>query len=168
MKWDVHVNKRVGKEIVTTTHYVDVPNTRSMADVGSVYAYAHKKFGWSFDSMLAVPHRGKYGSHADETVKPWPPEEARHHQGTARRFFTEGHSYRHKGIDADNCGYCALTHGGSEGPNYAGWARLYVEAQRTIPSKWRAAFQEELDSDNKAYSHALRRSIKTFGAPRFA
>jgi len=160
MKWDVHVNKRVGGRVVTSTHVVDVPDTRSMADVQSVYAHAHKKFGWSFDSMLAVPHA--------EAVKPWPAAEARFHQGTAKRMFSEGHSYTHRGVDADNCGYCALTHGGSDGPNYAGWARIYVEAQRPIPSKWRAAFMDELNSDNKAYAHALRRSMMTFGKPTFA
>ena len=50
-----------------------------------------------------------------------------------------------------------------------------IRRQRTIPRnprtpvqmEWRAAFQRELDSDNRAYAHALERSIATFGGPRF-
>jgi hypothetical protein len=82
-------------------------------------------------------------------------------------MFAERHSYTHEGIDADNCGYCALTHGDSDGPHYTAWGRLYIEAKKPIPAKWRAAFQRELDSDNRAYAHALERSIATFGGPRF-
>jgi hypothetical protein len=50
-----------------------------------------------------------------------------------------------------------------DGPNYAGWARVYVEARKPIPSAWREAFESERNSDNKLYAEALERSIKTFG-----
>ncbi len=109
--------------------------------------------------------RARYGRSGGNAL-PWSADEARQHGSIARRMFSEGHSYPHKGVDADNCGYCALTHGDADGPNYAGWARLYIEAKRPIPRQWEGAFQRELDSD-KAYSHALRRSIVTFGGPRF-
>lgn len=112
--------------------------------------------------------RRRYGrAGANGVATPWPADEARRHQASARRAFTEGHSYKHRGVDADNCSYCALTHGGSDGPNYSGWARLYIEAQRPIPKKWRGAFESELASDNRAYADALARSIATFGGPRF-
>lgn len=100
-------------------------------------------------------------------IERWPAKDARHHQSTAKRLFWEGHSYAHEGVDADNCSFCALTTGDEDGPNYAGWARLYIEAQRPMPSKWKAAFQRELDSNNRAYALALRRSIATFGEPRW-
>ncbi len=111
--------------------------------------------------------RRRYGRASNGVSEPWPADEARRHQATARRMFSEGHSYPHRGVDADNCGYCALTHGGAEGPNYSGWARLYIEAQRPMPKKWHGAFERELASDNTAYADALRRSIATFGEPRF-
>ena len=57
-------------------------------------------------------------------------------------------------------------HKREDGPNYAGWARIYTEARRPIPVKWRKALARELLSDNAAYSNALRRSIATFGDPR--
>ena len=97
----------------------------------------------------------------------WSNHEAKTLAQSAQRMFSEGHSYRHGGVDADNCSYCALTTGGDDGPNYAGWARLYVEARVPIPERWRAAFQREVDSGNKAYASALQRSIATFGAPEF-
>lgn len=74
-----------------------------------------------------------------------------------------------------NCGACALEgyeprrgwgDGFSvkrDGPNYAGWARVYVEACRVIPNKWKGAFRRELRSDNKAYTQALWVSILLFG-----
>jgi hypothetical protein len=53
-----------------------------------------------------------------------------------------------------------------DGPDYAGWARVYVEAQRAIPAKWRNAFADQ-GKDNRAYYDALGRSIMSFGV-RFA
>lgn len=61
---------------------------------------------------------------------------------------------RHR--DPDNCSGCALTTGGNEGPNYAGWPLVYIENHRAIPAKWRAAFQRELDSDNRPYANNIR------------
>lgn len=100
-------------------------------------------------------------------IAPWDPVTEARLGATARRMFREGHSYEHRGIDADNCSYCALVTGEVEGPNYAGWARIYIEAGQRIPGKWRHAFALELESDNKPYAEALLRSIATFGQPRF-
>lgn len=97
----------------------------------------------------------------------WSDNEARHHAAIARRLFAEGHSYPHEGVDTDNCSYCALTQGGDDGPNYAGWARIYIEAGVAIPNRWREEFQKELNSDNRLYGYALRKSILTFGGPEF-
>ena len=101
-------------------------------------------------------------------VEKWSPDEARRIQNIARAIFLERCSHDRSRLEVDNCGKCALTHGDEDGPNYAGWARLYIEAGRVIPEQWRDAFQRELDSDNKAYANALRRSIATFGEPVFA
>jgi len=108
----------------------------------------------------------RYG---DATVRPWPAAEARHHQNTARRVLGDRHYDVNHTLDPDpdNCAACAIRTGGEEGPDYAGWARIYVEGQKPIPKKWRAAFGRERASDNHAYAHALERSIKTFGMPRF-
>lgn len=53
--------------------------------------------------------------------------------------------------------------GRSAGPNYAGWARVYVEARKPIPQKWKQAFEAERKSDNKAYAAALEEVIAHFG-----
>lgn len=77
-------------------------------------------------------------------------------------------------LTRENCGACVLNgyisrddrqNGArdSDGPNYAGWARIYVQAGRHIPAKWHKAFDAELASDNQAYSDALRRDIYIFG-----
>lgn len=49
-----------------------------------------------------------------------------------------------RGRDPDNCSGCALTQGGPEGPNYAGWPLAYAQAGRTIPRKWEGALLIEL------------------------
>jgi hypothetical protein len=78
-------------------------------------------------------------------------------------------------LTRESCGACVL--GGyiprymageegykkSDGPNYAGWARVYIQARRVIPRKWNKAFHAELESDNTAYASALQRDIEVFG-----
>ena len=69
------------------------------------------------------------------------------------------------GRDPDNCSACALTDTRQDAPNYAGWPLAYMENRRTIPAKWRKAFDDELaSSDNHAYADNLRRHIATHGA----
>ena len=65
--------------------------------------------------------------------------------------------------DPANCGACALTHGGEDGPNYSGWPLAYMENGRIIPAKWRAAFKRELASDNPAYVANLRATMRAYG-----
>lgn len=101
-------------------------------------------------------------------VDKWTEAEATHYRNTARQCFE--HSYDHgTKPDPDNCGGCAIRGmGTSDGkPNYAGWARCYVEASMPIPKQWRADFAAELKSENKRYAAALARSIATFGQPDF-
>lgn len=54
-------------------------------------------------------------------------------------------------LTRENCGACVLGGYGAtddDGPNYAGWARAYVQARRPVPSKWRNAFLAELGETN--------------------
>ena len=110
-------------------------------------------------------------------AQPWSADEARKLHAIAQQMLVR---HDHNPSDRDpltreNCGACVLNgyrprggYGDPEmdapgaGPNYAGWARIYVEAGRPIPAKWRRAFEEQLHSDNSAYSRALERSIATF------
>lgn len=109
----------------------------------------------------------------DLAAEPWPADTARYHAATARQCLNDhGHGWHFRDSDErtmtrENCGACVLAGYGvkpaEEGPNYAGWARIYVEARRPVPADWRGAFRRELASDNRAYAGALARSIATFG-----
>jgi hypothetical protein len=71
-----------------------------------------------------------------------------------------------------NCEHCALRGNynqtadnlGKE-PNYDGWARLYVQAGRTIPKKFAEAFEKvrSYDVGNDLYSKALEEDIAKYG-----
>ncbi len=66
--------------------------------------------------------------------------------------------------DPDNCSACALTDTRQDQPNYAGWPLAYMENGRTIPAKWRKAFQAELNrTDNMPYVNNLRRTMARCG-----
>jgi hypothetical protein len=105
----------------------------------------------------------------------WSDLEARECCNTARQcLYDHGHHASDRDpLTRENCGACVL--GGyyprgtkkaekADGPNYAGWARVYVEAGASIPAIWREAFQREVHSDNERYAAALLLSIATFGA----
>lgn len=119
-----------------------------------------------------------------ETSEVWSPEEARkHHDMAYNTLYPAGHAagrpHRvYTGDDVDmvreNCGACVLRgyiseynlsqgHTDADGPNYAGWARIYVECGRVIPTVWRAAFEAQRNSSNRSYARALEISINTFG-----
>lgn len=126
----------------------------------------------------------------NEQLEPWSTQEARQYCNTAAQcLFRHDHSWQWCGhtraerrddenLTRANCGACVLKgyhdrdddeHNPHDGPNYAGWARVYVESGVAIPRKWRAAFARELmRTDNPGYSLALRRSMMTFGPVRFA
>lgn len=69
----------------------------------------------------------------------------------------------------ENCGACVLRGYGERKngkpymPNYAGWARVYVQAGEPIPEKWREGFEAERRSGNKAYAEALEADIEKYG-----
>lgn len=66
--------------------------------------------------------------------------------------------------DPDNCSGCALTTGGDEGPNYAGWPIAYLQNGRLIPKKWMGALKNELNrTDNLAYTENLKTQLKKRG-----
>lgn len=120
-----------------------------------------------------------------ETSEIWSPEEARkHHDMAYNTFYPAEHAagrphtvytlVEDEVLVRENRGACVLRGYSSpnyeddfdvdrDGPNYAGWARVYVECGRKIPAKWRAAFERERNSDNRAYAHALEVSINTYG-----
>lgn len=105
----------------------------------------------------------------------WTEQEARQLRAIAQKLFRDHWNHGSSREERENCGACCLsgyTPRGGWGdteldaipqPNYAGWARLYVEAGRAIPRKFRKAFDAELHSENKAYANALQKSINTFG-----
>lgn len=72
----------------------------------------------------------------------------------------------------ENCGACALAGYGAHdddgtaplAPNYAGWARAYVQAGKRIPPEWVDGFRAELSSSNGRYADALATDVRTFGA----
>lgn len=111
-------------------------------------------------------------------IQPWSDDKAREYAGMASRcLFQHDHNASDRDpLTRENCGACVLggyrPRGGwgdeeldakGAGPNYSGWARVYVEARASIPRKWRDAFQRERDSENRGYAIALERSIATFG-----
>ena len=65
--------------------------------------------------------------------------------------------------DPDNCGGCALTTGGADGPNYAAWPLAYMENGRAIPAKWREAFKAEMASDNLPYAENVKATMERLG-----
>ena len=65
--------------------------------------------------------------------------------------------------DRDNCSACALTDLRQERPNYTGWPLAYMENRRTVPAKWKAAFFDELKSDNQLYAANIEKHIHQYG-----
>ena len=86
--------------------------------------------------------------------------EAKHRASTAKNVWSEACWGKHELLHSGNCQHCELR---KDYPNYAGWARIYVEAGQTITKKQADAFMQELESDNTAYVEALKQSILYFG-----
>jgi len=68
----------------------------------------------------------------------------------------------------ENCGACCLNGYHPKGErrdfiNYAGWARLYIQAGKFIPNNIRFDFMAELASDNRLYAEALQQDIRDYG-----
>ena len=48
-------------------------------------------------------------------------------------------------------------------PDYVGWAKVYVEAEKHVPEAWRSEFYDELVSEDLEYRRALEESLRYFG-----
>ena len=71
-------------------------------------------------------------------------------------------------LTRENCGACTLNGYHPKGErrdfiNYAGWARLYIQAGKRIPKGLQFAFLAELASENRSYADALKQDILEFG-----
>lgn len=113
------------------------------------------------------------------TPLPWSTNERRQFHVTARQVFDNPDVHPRlcrswKPWERASCSGCVLRgyhvrdgkgsfRRDEGGPDYAGWARIYVEAGIPIPLIWKAAFARERASDNRRYAEALERSIVTFG-----
>jgi len=109
------------------------------------------------------------------TISPWSAAEANGLRRTAQMLLSRHDCQGSRLVEMrENCGACVLNGYMSsadrksgalkvaDGPNYAGWARVYVQAGSSIPRRWRKAFQAERDSDNRLYAEALERDIATW------
>jgi hypothetical protein len=132
----------------------------------------HRVQSMSFDWAIRYEGYGVGETEADV----WPADEARELARTARRMMRdhgdpEGQGHRNADdMTRENCGACALAgYGASDeegplGPNYAGWARVYVQSGTRVPPEWHEAFLAELATpDSARYVTALSRDIRTFG-----
>jgi hypothetical protein len=76
----------------------------------------------------------------------------------------------HNELVRDNCGACNLrgtvgelvNEAGDLQPNWAGWARAWVQAGKVIPKRYKDAWTADLASENKAYAEALADDVSTF------
>lgn len=124
----------------------------------------HKRVGYSADH--AVEHEGY--AFVEVPDDKWGPLEAKTLRGMSHQKLN---SHGHSAADTDpltleNCGAHAL-HGyeaTADGPNYTGWARVYVQSGTPVPSKWCDGFWRELhDDENPLYVAALVLDIATWG-----
>ncbi len=145
-------------------------------DYGLGYVYAGEGARLDFERRyFSGDVRREWWQHT-QSYQPWSTEEGRHHHATAMQCLTRhDHPMSDRSqLTRENCGACVLNgyeprwvdrsehNTATDGPNYAGWARIYVEAGRAIPEKWRAAFADQ-GKDNRAYYDALGRSLVSFG-----
>jgi hypothetical protein len=90
-------------------------------------------------------------------------------QTNARAQFTRhDHAPTNDPDVRSNCSACTLAGYHPKGErrdfiNNAGWARVYIQAGKFIPSNLHMAFLAELASTNRAYADALRQDINDFG-----
>lgn len=115
-------------------------------------------------------HATTWEGYGELDVPPWDAETSTQQARLARQLLKcEGHGqWAGDVLTRENCGACVLrgygmTENGWDAPNYAGWARIYVQARRPVPEAWRAAFLSELNDENERYRDALRRDVLTYG-----
>lgn len=78
--------------------------------------------------------------------------------------------HRHGKVNADyreQCGVCILNGYGAgkihNYINYAGWARVWIQAGKYIEPKYFYQLLAELGSSNRAYADALKQDIREYG-----
>lgn len=93
---------------------------------------------------------------------PWPAKQAR--ELVVGAVNVSRHSTHADQIARDNCGACALRRYGDEnGPNYAGWLRIYIQLGWRVPKKHYDAEIAYADAENTQYRHAISRDVSTWG-----
>lgn len=116
------------------------------------------------------------GYEHERIYQTWDAETTERERNIARALFRHGEWAHESDLERESCAACVLRgfvsdsaredgYQDSDGPNYAGWRRVYVQAGYPIPERWRTAFA--LDTDNQAYNDALGRDLVTFGHPGF-
>lgn len=165
---------------IDTTNRPDRPSAHPDYALGYVHAGEGARIDFERRYFPADDHdavRREWWQHT-QSYQPWNREEARHHAQTALQCINRhDHPMSDRSqLTRENCGACVLNgyvprwtdpteHDiNRDGPNYAGWARIYVEAGRIIPVTWREAFAAQGRADNQHYYDALGRSLVTFGA----
>lgn len=107
-----------------------------------------------------------------EQIEPWSSIERRALELIAKQLFKCDVHEQHNDY-REHCGACVLRgylsesaiadgQSDADGPNYAGWARCYVQAQKQVPLRWMRAFLGQLESDNDSYSACLKRDVATW------
>ena len=159
--------------------------TRDGQPVSEVLPNADAAFGWILGHQpMSVDWATRYEGYAVEPldVQPWPEGPEHGHAANLHALAAGAFRHQHSMAFADaeeealvreNCGACALFGYGElsgddapDGPRQPNrdFARVYVEAGRSIPRRWYPAFLAALnDEGNPAYRLALHRSVATFG-----
>jgi len=146
-------------------------------DVSGVVVRVKTPTNSSWSYVAANLHRGELVTvrQADsgrmlsiEHADPWAPIDARVLTRQAR-YLLSNHGAQHDEatdeVVRENCGACVLAGFGAtdDGPNYAGWERIYAQSYEPVPAPWRAAFFAALDHENRCYADAFARDLATFG-----
>lgn len=103
----------------------------------------------------------------------WNNKEIKFLRSSACLHFLHNHDlyFSSSALTLDNCGACLLLgrNASDISPNYVGWEKLYVEAGKSIPLVWKKAFDAAIFKSGKdsVYQEELRKSINTFGYPKF-
>jgi hypothetical protein len=162
----------------TTTHGA-AQVTRDGRPVSPLLASADEAFGWLLGHQpMSTDWAIRYEGYGVEPVpaEPWTDKEAARLRGMAVAAFEHDgpldvfRDDDDEALTRDNCGGCVLrgwgeyVDGGVMQPNYANWARTYVEAGHRIPARWRTGFHAVLNAeDNPGHRVALLRSLATWG-----
>lgn len=112
------------------------------------------------DMAMPLSDRAPYEG---EEAEKWTDAEAQRFTRTAQ-YILRTHGPHSDQIARDNCAACAVnTYTATEGPNYAGWLRLYIQARKPVPRKHYDAEMAMGERENELYHKAILRDIATYG-----